>query len=214
MFETLAQMILGDHLNGEAYVPPIAETGYGRLLNPYRRPFKTLDGHLALTPYNDKQFRAFFSAIGREAEFDGDSRINTHAARARNYDAAYSLLADIVATRSTDEWLALCEAHEIPSQRINSIDDLLGDRHLNQAGFFQEVDHPTEGRIRQMRHAARWSSADLSTRCLPPRIGEHSVEVLHESGFSSSEIESLLACGATVQAATESGSTHKATTTT
>ncbi len=211
MFETLTQMILGDHLNGEAYVPPVAKTGYSRLLNRYRRPFKTLDGHLALTPYNDKQFRAFFSAIGREADFDGDARINTHAARASNYDVAYGLLSEIVGTRSTDDWINLCNAHEIPCQRINSIDDLLADPHLNAVGFFQEVDHPTEGRIRQMRHAARWSSLDTTTRYLPPRVGEHSIEVLREAGFSQADIDLLVASGATVQARSGHQLQHEAT---
>jgi crotonobetainyl-CoA:carnitine CoA-transferase CaiB-like acyl-CoA transferase len=200
MFETLAQTILGDHLNGEAFVPAIDGPGYSRLLNVYRKPFRTVDGSIAVTPYNDKQFRSFFAAIGREAEFDRDERINSHAARAGNYDVAYALLADILATRSTREWLALCAAHEIPCQHVNTIDDLLADPHLRDVGFFQEVEHPTEGRIRQMRPAARWSTADISIRRLPPRVGEHSVEVLKEAGFPQDDIDRMIASGATLQA--------------
>ncbi|TEA76918.1 CaiB/BaiF CoA transferase family protein [Allopusillimonas ginsengisoli] len=202
MFETLTQMILGDHLNGTAFVPPIDRAGYSRLLNVYRRPFRTRDGYLAVTPYNDKQFRSFFAAIGRETDFDADLRINTHAARARNYDVAYSLLSEILASRTTDAWLALCEEHEIPCQRIYAIEDLLDDPHLRSIGFFEEVDHPTEGRILQMRPAARWSNADIATHRLPPQVGEHSVEVLRQAGFSKSEIDQLLAVGATMQAET------------
>ncbi|MHA7598774.1 CaiB/BaiF CoA transferase family protein [Alicycliphilus sp. T452] len=200
MFETLVQMILGDHLNGEAFVPPIGRAGYSRLLNAHRRPFCTSDGHIAVTPYNDKQFRAFFAAIGREADFDADARINTHAARARNYDVAYALLADILRERTTEAWLALCNAHEIPCQRLNTIEDLLQDPHLRGTGFFQEVEHPTEGRVLQMRPAARWSHADMAIRRLPPRMGEDSVEVLREAGFGEAEIAALLASGAAVQA--------------
>ena len=199
MFETLVQTILGDHLNGEAFVPPIQSAGYSRLLNPYRKPFRTSDGHLAVTPYNDKQFRSFFAAIGRESQFDADERINTHAMRARNYDVAYALLADILRTRTTDAWLALCNEHEIPCQQVNSIEDLLTDPHLRSVGFFQEIEHPTEGRILQMRPAARWSGADLAMRRPPPRIGEDSVEVLREAGFGEHEIADLLASGAAVQ---------------
>jgi len=204
MFETMAQMILGDHLNGEAFLPAIDGPGYSRLLNAYRRPFRTADGHMAVTPYSDKQFRAFFQAIGRCAEFDADPRINTHAARARNYDVAYALLAQILATRSTAEWVALCLAHDIPAQKVNAIEDVLHDAHLREVAFFQDVDHPTEGRIRQMRPAARWSNADVSVRRLPPRIGEHSLEILREAGFPEEEIQQLLHSGATVQAAAHS----------
>lgn len=199
MFETLVQTILGDHLNGEAFVPPIESAGYSRLLNAYRRPFRTSNGHIAVTPYNDKQFRAFFAAIGREADFDADARINTHAARARHYDVAYALLAEILRSRSTADWLALCNEHEIPCQQVNTIEDLLQDPHLRSVGFFQQVEHPSEGSILQMRHAARWSSADIAVRRLPPRVGEDSVEVLQEAGFGEAEIAALLACGATVQ---------------
>lgn len=200
MFETLAQMILGDHLSGEAFVPPIGRPGYSRLLNAYRRPFRTQDGYMAVTPYSDKQFRAFFHAIGKAAEFDADERINQHAARAQNYDVAYATLAGIIATRTTAQWTELCEAHEIPCQKVNAIEDLLHDEHLQQVGFFQDTEHPSEGRIRLMRPAARWSDADVSIRRLPPRIGEHSLEVLREAGLSEADLQDMLQSGATVQA--------------
>lgn len=202
MFETLTQMILGDHLNGMAFIPPIDTSGYSRLLNAYRRPFKTSDGMLAVTPYNNKHFRSFFSAINKENEFDQDVRINTQAARARNYGETYSMLADIIATRSTNEWLQICEENEIPCIRVNSIDDLLNDEHLNAVGFFQEIEHPTEGRILQMRPAARWSTSDISIRRLAPQLGEHSQEVLEEAGFSQPEIAEMIASGATFQSNT------------
>ena len=200
MFETLVQTVLGDHMNGEAFVPPIAPTGYNRLLNPHRQPFKTRDGFMALTPYNDKQYRKFFSAIGREAEFDSDARINTHAARAKNYDIAYARLGEILPEKTTAEWVALCTENEIPCQPVNSLDDLFKDEHLKAIGFFQEFDHPTEGRIHQMRPAARWSRTEFGIRHLPPRPGAHSVEVLKQAGFPSAEIDQLIADGVLVQA--------------
>jgi crotonobetainyl-CoA:carnitine CoA-transferase CaiB-like acyl-CoA transferase len=200
MFETLAQTILGDHLNGEAFIPATAGTGYNRLLNAHRRPLRTQDGYIAMTPYSDKQFRAFFAAIGKTAEFDADHRINHHAARALNYDVAYAKLAEIVATRSTAQWVSLCQANEIPCQKVNTIEDVLADPHLQQTGFFQQVEHPTEGRIRLMRHAARWSAADVSVRRLPPCVGEHSVQVLREAGYSDAEIDHMLQNGVTAQA--------------
>lgn len=197
MFETLVQTILGDHLNGEAFVPAISPTGYSRLLNPHRRPYRTLDGHMAVTPYSDKQFRAFYQAIGKAEEFDADERISTHAARARHYDIAYARLAEILKTRSTAEWTALCEANEIPCQKVHSLEDVLEDPHLHEVGFFQEIQHPTEGTIRHMRPAARWSSAEIGLRRMPPRTGENSLEILREAGFTETEIKHLLQTGAT-----------------
>jgi len=200
MFETLVQTILGDHINGLAFVPPTDSSGYNRLLNAARRPFRTRDGYLAATPYNDKQFRALFMAIGRAADFDADPVLNKHAARVRNYGYVYAQLTEIFASRSTDEWLALCGEYQVPCQRVNTLEDLLNDPHLRAIGFFQEVEHPTEGRMLQMRPAARWSHADVGFDRHPPRIGEHSVEVLQQAGFSADDIAALLDAGVTVQA--------------
>lgn len=197
MFETLAEMVLGDHLGGETHVPATGGMGYNRLLTPNRRPFRTLDGHLAVTPYNDKQFRALFNAIGRGEEFDANPILNTQAARAKNYHAAYELLARIIETRDSAAWLALCREHEIPCAPVNSLEELLVDPQLQCGGFFEEVDHPTEGRIRLVHGNTRWSGADLATRRLPPRVGENSLEVLREAGYRDEEIARLVERGVT-----------------
>ncbi|CAN5439826.1 CoA transferase [soil metagenome] len=205
MFETLVQTVLGDHLNGRAFVPPIGECGYSRLLTPNRRPYRTLDGYIVATPYNDKQFRAFYSAIGRAEEFDADDRLNSQQARAANYHETYSQLAEILAARTTDEWLTLCRTHDVPCTRVNSLDDLLVDPHLEATSFFQESDHPSEGRILEMRPSTRWSSADVSIRRHAPVIGEQSVEILLEAGYGEDEIQAMIATGATVDGRVEAG---------
>jgi crotonobetainyl-CoA:carnitine CoA-transferase CaiB-like acyl-CoA transferase len=198
MFETVAQIVLGDHLGGEAFLPSLGPMGYNRLLTPNRRPYKTRDGYLAVTPYNDKQFRAFFAAIGRGDEVDNNPVLRTQSARARDYHVAYGLLAEIIETRTTAEWLQLCKEHEVPCAPVNSLRDLLEDPHLAAVGFFEEVDHPTEGRVRMIRGNTRWSKTDLSMHRMPPRIGADSLDVLREAGFSDLEIDLMLRDGATV----------------
>lgn len=203
MFETMVQTVLGDHMGGQAFIPPAGDMGYERLLTAHRRPFRTLDGHIAATPYNDKQFRAFFAAIGRADELARNPLMTTQSQRARNYHEVYRQLADIFATRTTDEWLALCRTHEVPCMRVSAIDDLVDDPHLRSVGFFEEAEHPQEGRIRQMRPSTRWSTADVSIRRPPPRVGEHSLEVLREAGYGADELAAMLASGATVDGRTE-----------
>jgi crotonobetainyl-CoA:carnitine CoA-transferase CaiB-like acyl-CoA transferase len=84
----------------------------------------------------------------------------------------------------------------VPAQRFNTLEDLLADEHLQQVGFFETAAHPSEGEIVQMRPAARWSGADLSMRRLPPAVGQDSVAVLGELGYSAAQIEAMLASGA------------------
>jgi crotonobetainyl-CoA:carnitine CoA-transferase CaiB-like acyl-CoA transferase len=195
MFETLAQFVLTDHLGGLSFDPQRGPPGYSRLL--HRRPFETKDGYVCALIYNDKQWAAFFKAIGRP-EDSTNPRLATYSARARNYDEAYGVLAGIFKTRTTREWLELLEANDIPCVRLNQLEDLIADPHLAQVGFFHEMEHPTEGHLRLAGIPSRWSHSQPKVERGPPRLGEHSVEVLREAGYSAAEIEKLIAEGATI----------------
>ena len=200
MFETMAQFILGDHLGGLAFEPPIGPPGYARLLNPHRRPYATLDGYLCVMLYNDKHWRAFFRVVGQERLIDEDPRFADMARRTEHIHELYRMVAELIATRRSAEWLALLEAADIPVMPLNDIDSLLHDPHLNAVGLFEEVSHPSEGRIRSLGIASRWSATQPQVHRQAPRLGEHSHEVLSEAGYSQERITALAACGATHQA--------------
>jgi crotonobetainyl-CoA:carnitine CoA-transferase CaiB-like acyl-CoA transferase len=79
---------------------------------------------------------------------------------------------------------------------VNSLESLLNDPHLEATGFWQLVDHPTEGKMRLPGVPAAFSKTPASIRRLPPRLGEHGVEILREAGFATGEIDALVAAGA------------------
>jgi crotonobetainyl-CoA:carnitine CoA-transferase CaiB-like acyl-CoA transferase len=108
------------------------------------------------------------------------------------------LLASIFKTRTTRDWLDVLEANDIPCVRLNQLEDLIADPHLAAVGFFHEMDHPTEGRLRLAGIPSRWSRTQPAVQRGPPRLGEHSIEVLREAGYSSAEIAQLIAEGATI----------------
>lgn len=198
MFETLAQFVLGDHMGGRTFDPPLGEPGYSRQLAPNRRPYETRDAYLCVLPYTNKHWESFFRAIGRVDQYSSDARLHDHATRSRHYDEVYALLAEILKTRTTAEWIELLEANDIPCARAHDIDGLIDDEHLKAVGFFQTLDHPTEGRLRLVGTPSKWSGLTLRITRAAPHIGEHSVEILREAGFDNSEIDRLIAEGATI----------------
>jgi crotonobetainyl-CoA:carnitine CoA-transferase CaiB-like acyl-CoA transferase len=198
MFEGVSQFILSDHMGGRTFEPPIAPMGYPRLLTPHRNPYKTSDGYLCLLIYNDKQWRAFFKLIGKsEAAFEQDQRVNSHANRAKHFDELYAWVASVIVTRSSAEWLNALTQADIPAMPLNSLDDLLDDPHHAATGFFKVMEHPSEGRIREMDIPTTWSKSQPEIRMHAPQLGEHSAEVLREAGYSDDEIKSLEAAGVT-----------------
>jgi len=188
MFEAMAQLVLGDHLGGHTFEPPMGETGYARLLVSHRRPYATADGHISALIYNDKHWTRFFDLIERP-ELKTDPRFHTHTARAAHIDEAYQLVSEIMQTRSSAYWLqALAEA-DIPAAPLYSVEDLMADPHIRAVGMLQEFEHPTEGRMRSTGPVGNYSRTQPAIRRLAPQLGEHTREVLAEAGYSESEIQ-------------------------
>ena len=103
MFETMAGFVMGDHMGGLTYEPPLDKGGYARHLSPDRRPYKTSDGYICVIVYNDKQWQNFFDATGRD-DLRTDPKFATFAGRATNIDVVYAELARILETKTTAEW--------------------------------------------------------------------------------------------------------------
>lgn len=196
MFEAAAQFVLGDHLAGLTFEPPVGDAGYARLLTPHRRPYATRDGHLCLLIYNDKQWQNFCAAIGEPERFEGDARFASQTARAAHIDEVYGWLAGVLRTRTTAEWERLLDAADIPHQPMNAPRDLLDDPQLAGTGFIGREAHPTEGPLRTIGTPTAWSGTPPAAPTPAPRFGEHTVEVLREAGCSDREIGRLLASGA------------------
>jgi crotonobetainyl-CoA:carnitine CoA-transferase CaiB-like acyl-CoA transferase len=196
MFESLAAWVMVEHLYGETFVPPIDSPGYKRILNRYRRPFKTKDGYLAILPYSDQNWRDFFTLAGRQDLLD-DPRFKTFATRLRHIEILYGELNDIAPSRTNAEWLTELDRLNIPAMVVNSLESLLHDPQLEATGFWQVVEHPSEGTMRMPGIPATYGKTPGAIRRLPPRLGEHSLEILRESGLDPSEIDALLASGAT-----------------
>lgn len=197
MFEMMASFVLGDHLAGQAFEPPLGAAGYPRMLNAHRRPYPTRDGHVGVMIYTDRHWRAFFQALGREDAFEKDPRYRSMTSRTENIVALYRELAELLLTRTTTEWLELFNKADIPAMPLNTLESLMADEHLAATGFFSFEEHPSEGRLRQMAYPSTWSVTQPGGTRPVPRTGEHSAEVLREIGYSDERIDALIRSGAT-----------------
>jgi len=177
MFETMTQFVLGDHIGGRAFSPPEGPVGYRRLLSRTRGPYATLDGHLSIVVYVDRHWRAFSAMVGVPDLLDTDARFQSQESRTQNAEAAGRFLGEHLAKRTNAQWLEALHDADIPACPVNSIDDLFEDPHLEAVGFFEEMEHPTEGKLKVNRFPVRFSGTPASTRRLAPNLGEHNDEV-------------------------------------
>ena len=196
MFETMASFVMGDHMGGLTFEPPLDKGGYPRHLSRDRRPYKTADGHICVIVYNDKQWASFFEATSRD-DLRADPVFSTFAGRATNINTVYAELARIFETRTTAEWIDLLTKADIPVMPMHDLESILQDEHLAATDFFPVVDHPSEGKLRSMKASARWSETPVEPSRLAPRLNEHGHEVLKEAGFTDEEIATLVREGAT-----------------
>ena len=194
MFETMTQFVMGDHLYGRTFEPPLGPAGYTRMLNPERRPYRTSDGYLGVLVYNDKHWRRFFQRLGRTDMAD-DPRYTSIAGRTENIVFLYRFLAETFLTRSTAEWVSLLAEADIPAAALVTPDELVDDPHMRAIDFFKVVEHPSEGPIRVMGVPQTWSESQPAITRHAPRIGEHTVEILKELDFDESAIDGLLSAG-------------------
>ena len=198
MFESMVSFVMTEHLWGQTFEPPIGTAGYVRLMAKHRRPYKTRDGlYLAVLPYWDNHWRTFCELAGRP-ELAEDERFIDMATRLQNINQSYRVTGEIIATRDRADWLALLGETNVPMMVVNTLDDLIDDPHLVESGFWQEAEHPTEGRVRMSSPPMNFGRTPASIRAMAPRLGEHSQEILREAGLDQATIDSMLAAGEAV----------------
>ena len=183
MLECVTSFNLVEHLYDHSFEPPTGQWGYQRVINPYRNPFPTSDGHIGLLPYTDKQWDLFFEAAGWGETFGKDPRFQGDQ-RGHHIHELYALVATVTVTKTTEEWLSILKPLSIPVTRTNRLDDLPDDEHLKAVGFFQRYTHPGAGTYVAMKPPVRFAGTPSSIRRHPPRLGEHTAEVLAELGLS------------------------------
>jgi crotonobetainyl-CoA:carnitine CoA-transferase CaiB-like acyl-CoA transferase len=195
MFESMAAFVLAEHLFLKTFDPPLGNTGDSRLLNPNSRPIQTKDGYICVTANTDDQVFAMFDAMGR-SDLRTDVRFADKKERFENIGEMFRIRNAAFTTRTTAQWMVLLEKADVPSMPVHTLDSLLDDPHLADTGLFEPVQHPTEGRITNLRNPIKFATYTPSLKRTAPHIGQDSLPILSELGYSDEDIAALVASGA------------------
>ena len=195
MLESLVSFLMVEHLGNRTFDFEHGQYGYPRLLTSKRKPFRTKNGYVCVLPYTDRHWRDFAQLVGRP-EWAEDPRFATLNARGDNFEASYALMTEALRERTSEEWLEAMDRVSIPAARVNQMEEVFKDPHLTAVGMFTQVEHPTEGRVTQVKPPIDFAATPMQIRRQAPRLGEHSAEVLREAGLTELEIAEMKSCGA------------------
>jgi crotonobetainyl-CoA:carnitine CoA-transferase CaiB-like acyl-CoA transferase len=160
---------------------------------PYQ-DFPTADGDMILAIGNDAQFKKFCAVAGR-AELADDARFATNSNRVKHRAELIPTLRKITIDKTTNEWIALLEAHAVPCGPINNIEAVFADPQVVARGLKLDLPHAL-GVAPSVASPLRLSDTPVDYRHGPPVLGEHTEVVLREVlGLDAAQIAALKAIG-------------------
>ncbi|CAG9166321.1 MULTISPECIES: CaiB/BaiF CoA transferase family protein [Cupriavidus] len=158
--------------------------------------YRTADGWIAISLTTPAKLAA---ALDDEALAAFDGPKDTVERREEVHQAVTRALR----CHTTAQAMEAFDRHDVWYAPVNDYEQVEADPQVAHNEIVQTIDHPEAGPVRLMAHPVRYDGQVPPVRRLPPRLGEHTREVLAELGYTDDEVEALLARGAALAGAEE-----------
>ncbi len=164
------------------------------LIAPYEL-FKTRDSYINVAVGNDSLWARFCQSLGLE-QYVNDLRFKTNSDRLANRDALIAIIEERFSRSTTAELVVLLGGVGVPSGAVHNLAEVFADPQVVHLGLEQVMQHPTVGELHQTGIPYRFSVSPGALRLPPPRLGQHTDEVLQDLGYAKEEIGRLRQEGA------------------
>ncbi len=151
-------------------------------------PTRTLSVFVAGT--NDPFWRVFCTALDRP-DWLADPRFATNESRVANRSILEPMIEKHFAERTAEELLDRLIPAGMPCSAAYKVSDVMQSPHAKARGSVLEIDYPGIGPVKSAGNPIKLSDAPIETRRKSPTVGEHTVEIMREVGFSDAEIAAL-----------------------
>jgi crotonobetainyl-CoA:carnitine CoA-transferase CaiB-like acyl-CoA transferase len=188
MIDAFSSFVLADGFASQTWGGPPADP---RLSEAIYRAWKTADGHVAMLIIEDRQYEALCRVLDREELID-DPRFASLPSRIAHAADLFALLATELQRWTTAELVERAHRFGAPLGPVYDVDGFLADPQVRANRVAFDLDDDEIGAMKLFRSPPRYESTPTNVRRRPPRLGEHTEEVLREAGLDDDAIRKLV----------------------
>ena len=159
--------------------------------------YETSDGYISVAAFRRVDWEKLADAVGHP-EWKTDERFLTSAGLEDFKNDRLVMTQKALLGRTSAEWIDRLNEYDVPHAPVMTRGEMIRHPQIQANELVVEHQHPDAGTLRQTRSPARFGGTPAEYRSGGPRLGQHTVQVLSEAGFSRTEIASLLETGAAI----------------
>ncbi|MFS2035326.1 CaiB/BaiF CoA transferase family protein [Polaromonas sp. CT11-55] len=156
--------------------------------------FSATDGYIVIAAQVDDAWKRLAALVGGPA-FAADARFHSASGRNANRLEILPVVRTWVSTRTVADCLAQLDAIEVPSAKVQGIDEVLADPQVLARGMLIEQEHPVLGKVKLPNLPFHFSGCDTTITMPAPLMGQHNRSIAAGLGYSASEIDRMVADG-------------------